>query len=157
MTPDSFSPREKMHLHVPSYPLGSKSTFLSRGKAITYVTIGFSVLMVLGGACQLKVEQERLVGIWTDGRGELRLEADGTWRMTHLIRGVTEVVLGTGTFRIEGARLRLDTAGGLCYDARGTYEVELSEDGELKFTEGDDLCGKRWSRFTYGDWRHRSP
>ena len=94
---------------------------------------------------------EDMVGTWqsTVASMVLHFNEDGTWG--HETPGGDHVHAGS-EFRFEGTRLFLkDVSGGVCLligAETGIYEVELLENGNLKFTVIEDECAIRVTGIT---------
>ena len=87
---------------------------------------------------------EDIAGTWHSitSSAEIQFNEDGTVR-----RRTAEQTPGDAGFRFEGTRLILtEIPGSSCYliEAQiGIYEVELLENGNLKFTAIEDECATR--------------
>ena len=85
---------------------------------------------------------EDIAGTWhsTVSSVEIQLNEDGTWRSED---GIGDTFLGE--FRFEGTRLIWKNDSG-CIEARtGIYEVELLENGNLKYILIEDDCLDRFN------------
>ena len=112
-------------------------------------SIGIALFLLAGCAApgpKLASSAEDIAGTWhsTISRAEIRFSDDGTF-----IDLPTPTNPGTGEFRFEGTRFfwkELDPPGSACLlegAETGVYEVELLENGNLKFTVIEDECPGR--------------
>ena len=107
------------------------------------LSIVIAVFLLAGCAAsgpKLASSAEDIAGTWQSSvhSQETELNEDGTWRSTFPSGDVF-----TGEFRFEGTRLiwKDDSA---CIEApTGIYEVELLENGNLKWTVIEDECPDR--------------
>ena len=113
-------------------------------------SIAIALFLLAGCAApgpRLASSAEDIAGAWhsTTSSGEIQFNEDGT-----ILIGPATVNPVAGEFRFEGTRLFLvDIAPGapcvLEGAEAGIYEVELLENGNLKFTAIEDECAIRVS------------
>ncbi len=88
---------------------------------------------------------EDIVGTWktTIGATEIQFNGDSTYVVT------TPAFVARGTYQFEGTRLllkALDQCDIIAEGALGTYEVQLLENGNFKFTTIGEECPTRVGR-----------
>ena len=88
---------------------------------------------------------EDIAGTWRTiiGATEIQFNGDGTYVVT------TPAFVARGEYRFEGTRLflkALDQCDIIVVGALGTYEVQLLENGNLKFIAIDEECPTRVGR-----------
>ena len=88
---------------------------------------------------------EDIAGTWrtTIGATEIQFNGDGTYVVT------TPAFVARGEYRFEGTRLflkALDQCDIIVVGALGTYEVQLLENGNLKFIAIEEECPTRVGR-----------
>ena len=107
------------------------------------------VLFLLAGCAaqgpSLASGAEDIVGTWktTIGATELQFNGDSTYVVT------TPAFVARGEYRFEGTRLflkALDQCDIIAVGALGIYEVQLLENGNLKFTPIEEECSIRVGR-----------
>ena len=114
-------------------------------------SIAIAMFLIVGCGARgpkLASSAEDVAGTWktTIGATEYQFNGDGTFVSTGGCCGIDK-----GEYRFEGTRLFLESAtSNRCdsvVDALGTYEVELLENGNLKFTAIEDECLTRAGLF----------
>ena len=92
---------------------------------------------------------EDLVGIWqnVDDKQYLQLNEDGTYRVSSYIAGLEEYPFEVGQFRLEGGSFTLITGdeSHFCRGQHGSYQVELTGQGQFHFELQEDACQIRIS------------
>ena len=88
---------------------------------------------------------EDIAGTWktTVGATEIQFNGDGTYVVT------TPAFVARGEYRFQGTRLflkALDQCDIMVVGALGTYELQLLENGNLKFIAIDEECPTRVGR-----------
>ncbi len=88
---------------------------------------------------------EDIAGTWktTVGATEIQFNGDGTYVVT------TPAFVARGEYRFQGTRLflkALDQCDIIVVGALGTYEVQLLENGNLKFIAIEEECPTRVGR-----------
>jgi len=98
------------------------------------------------------ISSEELIGRWRTGGGVLIItfNEDGTYKV-----GTLEF----GLFQLDGTVLTLNTAQGtpFCSDKSGTYDLDLTESGKLRWTLIDDECNDRVKLADNALWSPISP
>jgi hypothetical protein len=99
-----------------------------------------------------------LTGVWYLAIYEtyLQLNGDGRFSFADTQQELEEAPFDAGQFRLEGTSLTfiINNESKLCAGQTGSYEVELTEEGELRFVLEEDECWERrlgvpaepWSR-----------
>ena len=100
-----------------------------------------------------------LTGVWKKDQADvfLQLNEDGTYAFADVGPAFLEKApIDIGRFRLEGTSLTFITSDEsfLCAGQTGSYQVELSEQGQIQFEFEDDACQERanglpasWSRY----------
>jgi len=110
--------------------------------------IAVALFLLAGCAAQgpsLASGAEDIVGTWktTIGATEIQFNGDSTYVVT------TPAFVARGEYRFEGTRLllkALDQCDNIVVGALGTYEVQLLENGNIKFTPIEEKCPTRVGR-----------
>lgn len=99
-----------------------------------------------------------LTGVWKQdevGGRYLQLNEDGTYRVASERVWLEQAPREIGQFRLEGTLLTFTASNGssYCRGQSGSYQVELTQEGQLLFVLQEDACQKRayghegaWSR-----------
>ncbi len=121
----------------------NKSTRTADPLALTLIVLG--ALLCLGASfTREQIEEVKdIVGTWktTIGATEIQFNGDSTYVVT------TPAFVARGEYRFEGTRLflkALDQCDITAVGALGTYEVQLLENGNLKFTAIEEECPTRF-------------
>ena len=114
--------------------------------------IGFVGLMMLGAACggsggNSEITVEELTGTWRaiEFRTRIQFDADGTYRNYFLGEGPDSPV-EVGQYTLEETLLTFITGdeGRFCATGqRGIYELERTEEGEIRMVLQEDECSLR--------------
>jgi hypothetical protein len=88
-----------------------------------------------------------ITGVWKrSGAIFLQLNEDGTYAFADVGPDFLEKApFDAGTFRLEGTMLTFITSdeSALCAGQSGSYQVELTEEGQLQFELQEDACDSR--------------
>jgi len=111
-------------------------------------SVGVALFLLAGCAAQspsLASGAEDIIGTWktTIGATEIQFNGDSKYVVT------TPAFVARGEYRFEGTRLllkALDQCDIIVVGALGTYEVQLLENGNLKFTLIEEECPTRVGR-----------
>jgi hypothetical protein len=99
-----------------------------------------------------------LTGVWRQdkvGGRCLQLNEDGTYRVASECVWLEQAPREVGQFRFEGTLLTFNASNesSYCKGQSGSYEVELTQEGQLLMVLQEDVCQKRalgqegaWSR-----------
>ena len=102
-----------------------------------------------------------VVGIWRSTSGGVFLEfrEDGTFSGSNSIDSLTTNPLWFGDYEVVDRVLTYDTSDESrhCPGIKGTFELELTEEGELKQSSIDDACTDRRRSFSTERWSPYSP
>ena len=113
--------------------------------------------------CQQRTTDKAVdvVGIWraTSGGVLLEFREDGTFSRSTNIDLLTTNPLWFGDYEVVGRVLTYDTSDESrnCPGIKGTFELELTEEGELKQSSIDDACTDRRRSFSTERWTLYSP
>jgi hypothetical protein len=98
------------------------------------------------------------IGVWKQdavGGRYLQLNENGTYRVASERVWLEQAPREIGRFRLEGTLLTFTASdeSSYCKGQSGSYEVELTQEGQLQFVLQEDVCQKRayghegaWSR-----------
>jgi hypothetical protein len=104
---------------------------------------------------------EQLAGLWQDAESGtyLQLGADGTFRLAVSPAWLEASPLDLGQFRLEGALLTLSSSADShwCVHQQGSYQIELTRSGELRFELWEDPCQNRALSLPAGHWSRVEP
>ena len=125
-------------------------------------------LLVLASACGDGEEEgitvEDLTGIWEKMAASryLQFNEDGTFRGASSVTNLENAPSPLGQFRLEGTLLTFITSDESpdCAGQSGSYQVQLTEEGELQFVLEEDPCPVRagpTSGPPSAPWRRISP
>ena len=90
----------------------------------------------------------------------MQFDTDGKWIIAMKFERLSTSPFSFGPYHLEGTILTFETdeESVFCGGATGTYEVELSEQGELTFTLVDDpSCDPRGADITRTPFERYSP
>lgn len=137
-------------------------------KAVTW-TPTEETLAKLGAAMAAAqpITVEDLIGTWYQASGwggktsatyYIEFGADGTFRAAPTLSQLETMPDGVGPYQLEGALLTLMPGEGhKCAGQTGSYEVELTEKGWLRFTVREDPCQSRAEGFQWAPWLPGTP
>ena len=121
-------------------PFASSRTLPSKLPAILVTLFAIGVLM----GCQRQVTEENIdiVGIWTDSAVFVAFREDGTFSFSNRAETLETSRLSYGDYEIEGNILTTFTSeeAASCAGLTETWEVELTQAGELNITPIEDPC-----------------
>jgi len=102
---------------------------------------------------------EDLIGVWNRACMYLQFREDGTFRQGGSPDRLEEYPSEVGTFQLDGTSLTLITSEDsfLCSGQTGSFEVELTQQGQLKLMLREDECRARGSGMSRGLWTRVSP
>ena len=115
------------------------------------------VLVTIAAACgddddgeEEGITVEDFTGTWFLSSAGLYVQfnEDGTFRAASSVADLEDEPFDLGQFRLEGTLFTFTTSdeSPLCAGQSGSYQVELTEEGELQFAlEEDPNCGPRAS------------
>ena len=104
------------------------------------------------------ITEEDLIGIWY-GYGPLQFNEDGTYRNARAITWLETAPDDVGQFRLEGTTLTFISSNDSpnCRGQSGSYQVELTEQGQLQFVLIEDPCQPRVNRRAGRSWDRVEP
>ena len=123
-------------------------------RSTTKPAVVFAVILSLGiaiAACgssgpESGVTVEDLTGVWK-GHEDIHLQfnEDGTYRFAPSFNFLETAPFEVGQYQLEGESLTLAASDESfeCTGLRGSYEVELTEEGQLQFVLQEDECEYR--------------
>lgn len=102
---------------------------------------------------------EDLIGVWNYACKYLQFREDGTYHQGSNPGTLEEYPSEMGTFQLDGISLTLITSEDsyLCPGQTGSFEVDLTEQGQLKLMAPEDECRGRGSGMSGGLWSRVSP
>ena len=102
---------------------------------------------------------EDLIGLWSFACKYLQFREDGTYRQGGDPAILEEYPSEIGTFQFDGISLTLITNEDSlwCPGRTGSFEVELTEQGQLNFMAPEDECPERGSGMSASLWTRVSP
>jgi hypothetical protein len=123
-------------------------------KSKTKTVVGLVVILSLGlviAACggsrpEPGVTVEDLVNVWKQDKGiHLQFNEDGTHRFATAVHWLETAPFEVGQYQLEGTSLTFIASNESfdCTGLRGSYEVELTEEGQLQFVLQEDACEMR--------------
>jgi len=112
---------------------------------VAIVSLGLAACAGLPPAPSITVKN--FTGVWYIARWEtyLQLNEDGRYSFADTQQELEEAPFDAGQFRLEGTLLTFITnnESELCAGQTGSYEVELTEEGQLQFVLQEDPCWER--------------
>ncbi len=107
------------------------------------------------------ITEEDLIGVWKRQRGEpfyFQFNEDGTFRVASSEAFLKGSTFDMGEFQLEGALLTLTTSAESsdCAGQMGSYQMELTVEGALKFTLVEDECVLRGPDAQLSTWERVS-
>jgi hypothetical protein len=108
------------------------------------------------------ITEENLIEIWKRQRGEtfyFQFNEDGTFKVADSEAFLQGSTFDMGEFQLEGALLTLTTGAesSECAGLVGSYQMELTEEGDLKFTLDEDECALRGPDAQLSPWERVLP
>ena len=103
-----------------------------------------------------------LTGVWKRSSGTeayLQLNEDGAYSFARAQQELEEAPLEGGQFRLEGTSLTFITnsESEYCAGQTGSYQVELTEQGQLEFVIQEDPCWDRRHGVPTQSWDRVEP
>ncbi len=136
---------------------------MSRQRLLKLVT-GVMLITVFLAGCgtPAAITEEDLIGVWKRQEGEtfyFQFNEDGTFKVASSEAFLKGSTFDMGEFQLEGALLTLTTSAESsdCVGQVGSYQMELTEEGDLKFTLDEDECGLRGPDAQLSPWERVSP
>ncbi len=129
---------------------------------IVGLVVASAAVVILTG-CQQRTTDKAIdvVGIWkaTSGGVFLEFREDGKFSGSTNFNSLTTDPLWFGGYEMVDKVLTYDTSDESrnCPGIIGTYELELTEEGELKQASIDDACTDRRRSFSTERWSPYSP
>ena len=132
----------------------------SRAKrlVVLVVIVSFVIAACAGSQPAPSITVEDLIGVW-HGYYYLQLSEDGTYRFADYRQVLEEDPWNVGQFRLEGTSLTFitDIESEVCAGQTGSYEIELTEEGQLQFELQEDPCMERRLGLPAGPWDRVEP
>jgi hypothetical protein len=100
-----------------------------------------------------------LIGIWQSGTTVTQFYEDGTFRAANSVNLFESLPVAEGQFQLDGNELSFITSeeSSNCEGLIGSYQVQLTEQGELQLELQEDPCNSRHYEFTNAPWSRNSP
>jgi hypothetical protein len=100
-----------------------------------------------------------LIGIWQAESVVTQFYEDGTFRAANSVNLLESLPVAEGEFQFDGNEITLITSEESlnCEGLIGSYQVQLTEQGELQFELQEDPCNSRHYNFTNEPWSRNSP
>lgn len=102
-----------------------------------------------------------ITGLWKQsGPGYfLQLNEDGTYRTAHSLASLEQAPGEIGQYRLEGTSFTFIPSDETldCKGLSGSFELELTEQGQLQFTVQEDACEMRGFVFSNRPWDRVEP
>ncbi len=102
-----------------------------------------------GGGEEEGVTVEEFTGTWFQSSSGVysQFNEDGTFRVALSVADLEDDPADLGQFRLEGTLVTFTTSDDSpnCAGQSGSYQVELTEEGHLRFVLEEDPCGLRAS------------
>ena len=130
----------------------------------------FIIVVALGGvllpsACGGDGEEgitiEDFTGLWHQSSSGVynQFNEDGTFLVALSVANLEKAPVDLGQFRLEGTRVTFTTSDESpeCAGLSGSYQVELTEEGELRFVLEEDPCALRARDAPSGPLRRIEP
>ncbi len=125
--------------------------------ALVVVVVLFGLVACAGSQSASSITEEDLIGVW-DEYGALQFNEDGTYRVAKGIPWLETAPAEAGEFRLEGTTLTFISSNDSqeCRGQSGSYQVELTEQGQLQFVLQEDPCQIRVN-YRPGSWDRVEP
>ena len=133
---------------------------------VVVVSLGL-VIAACGGSRSAHtpgVTVEDLTGLWQQektfmGQPYLQLNEDQTYRFATAVHSLETAPFEVGQYQLEGTSLTFIASNESfgCKGLRGSYEVELTEEGQLQFVLQEDACGMRGVDLPARPWDRVEP
>jgi hypothetical protein len=139
----------------------------SKAKSVVVLTVILSLGFAACAGSQPTpgITVAQLTGVWEQvenpagEEGYLQLSQDGTYRFATTAATLKTVPLEAGRFELEGTSLTFITSaneGIMCRGLSGSYQVEPTEQGQLRFVLQEEACEGR-ARYRPGTWSRYEP
>jgi hypothetical protein len=124
--------------------------------ALVAVIVSLGLAACAGSQPASGITVRNLTGVWYMASRDLyfQLNQDGTYSFGDSQQLLEEAPFDAGQYQFEGTSLTFVTNDDswLCSGKTGSYEVELTEEGQLRFVLQEDQCGERGSGIPSGPW-----
>jgi hypothetical protein len=140
---------------------------LMKSKAKLLVVLVVIVSLVLAACAGLQpapgIGGMDITGVWKwnqeDGEVYVQFNEDGTYRTAYVLAFLEKAPFDVGQFRLEGTSFTFITSdeSWLCPGLTGSYEVELTEQGQLQFVLQEDACEMRGIKYPAEPWDRVEP
>ncbi len=114
---------------------------------VVIVSLGLVIAACAGSQLAPGIAVEDLVGVWQEetivaATEYIQLNEDGTYSVANEQHWLEEAPVEIGEFRLEGTLLTFITGSEskACVGQNGSYQVELTEQGQLEFVLEEDEC-----------------
>jgi hypothetical protein len=100
-----------------------------------------------------------ITGVWKQEDAYTQFNEDGTYRTAYTLAFLEKAPFEVGQFRLEGTSFTFITSdeSWLCPGLIGSYEVELTEQGQLQFVLQEDACEMRGIKYSAEPWDRVEP
>jgi hypothetical protein len=127
---------------------------------VAIVSLGFAACAVSQPASSTTAKN--FTGVWRRSSGTeayLQLNEDGTYSFAWAQQELEEAPIEIGEFRLEGTSLTFIASdeSASCAGQTGSYQVELTEQGQLEFVIQEDPCWDRRHGVPTQSWDRVEP
>jgi hypothetical protein len=125
--------------------------------ALVVVVVSLGLVACAGSQSASSITVEDLTGLWHED-GALQFNEDGTYRSAYAVPWLETTPMEVGQFRLEGTTLTFISSNDSqdCRGQSGSYQVELTEQGQLQLVLQDDPCQVR-GNYRPGSWDRIEP
>ena len=100
-----------------------------------------------------------ITGVWKQQGAYTQFNEGGTYRTANTLAFLEEAPFDVGQFRLEGTSFTFISSdeSWACPGLTGSYEVELTEQGQLQFVLQEDACEMRGIKYSAEPWDRVEP
>ena len=130
---------------------------------VVIVSLGLMLASCGGLQPAPSIEGVDIIGVWKwkkgDGEACFQLNEDGTYRTAYTLAFLEKAPFEVGQFRLEGTSFTFITSdeSWVCPGLTGSYEIELTEQGQLQFVLQEDACEMRGIKYSAEPWDRVEP
>jgi hypothetical protein len=128
---------------------------------VVILSLGLVIAACGGSRPEPGVTVEDLTGLWKKSKVApyLQLNEDGTYRFATAVHSLETAPFEVGQYQLEGTSLTFIASNESfgCKGLQGSYEVELTEEGQLQFVLQEDACEMRGVDLPARPWDRVEP
>jgi hypothetical protein len=135
-------------------------SFKAKSLVVLVVIVSLGLAACAGSQPAASIGGVDIIGVWKqEGETYFQLNEDGTYRTAASFAFLEQAPLEVGQFQLEGTSFTFITSDESfeCTGLEGSYELELTEQGQLRFVVQEDACEMRGIVFSRRPWDRVEP